>query len=132
MIQATIPARDAKRILIIDDEAAIQTVVQFGLNLAVGWEVLTASSGVEGIERAEVVHPDMILLDVMMPEMDGLATFQRLRQSPATRSIPVIFLTAKAQAAEKRVFQNTGVNGVITKPFNALELAAQICRILNW
>jgi two-component system, OmpR family, alkaline phosphatase synthesis response regulator PhoP len=126
------PALDLKRVLIIDDEEAIQTVVQFGLNLAVGWEVLKASSGVEGIERAEAAHPDMILLDVMMPEMDGLATFQRLRQSPETRSIPVIFLTAKAQAAEKRIFQNTGVNGVITKPFNSLELAAQICRMLNW
>jgi two-component system, OmpR family, alkaline phosphatase synthesis response regulator PhoP len=133
MIETTHPpALALKRVLIIDDEEAIQTVVQFGLNLAVGWEVLKASSGIEGIERAAVAHPDMILLDVMMPEMDGLTTFQRLRQSPATRSIPVIFLTAKAQAAEKRLFQNTGVNGVITKPFNSLELAAQICRILNW
>jgi two-component system, OmpR family, alkaline phosphatase synthesis response regulator PhoP len=133
MIETTHPpALALKRVLIIDDEEAIQTVVQFGLNLAVGWEVLKASSGIEGIERAAVAHPDMILLDVMMPEIDGLTTFQRLRQSPATRSIPVIFLTAKAQAAEKRLFQNTGVNGVITKPFNSLELAAQICRILNW
>jgi two-component system, OmpR family, alkaline phosphatase synthesis response regulator PhoP len=132
MMQPNVPTPDMKRILIIDDEEAIQTVVQFGLNLAAGWEVLTASSGLEGIEQAEVAHPDMILLDVMMPEMDGLATFQRLRQAPETRSIPVIFLTAKAQAAEKHVFQNTGVNGVITKPFNSLELATQICRILNW
>ena len=132
MTQINLPTPDVKRILIIDDEEAIQTVVQFGLNLAAGWEVLTASSGLEGIEQAEVALPDMILLDVMMPEMDGLATFQRLRQAPQTRAIPVIFLTAKAQAAEKRVFQNTGVNGVITKPFNSLELATQICRILNW
>ncbi len=121
-----------KRVLIIDDEEAIQTVVQFGLNLAAGWEVLTASSGREGIQRAEAEHPDMILLDVMMPEMDGLSTFQQLRQAPETRSIPVIFLTAKAQSAEKHLFQNTGANGVITKPFNSLDLAAQITRMLDW
>jgi two-component system, OmpR family, alkaline phosphatase synthesis response regulator PhoP len=121
-----------KRVLIIDDEAAIQTVVQFGLNLSVGWEVLTASSGAEGIERAAVEQPDMILLDVMMPDMDGLATFQKLRQTPQTHLIPVILLTAKAQAAEKRALQTTGVNGVITKPFNSLDLAAQISRILDW
>jgi two-component system, OmpR family, alkaline phosphatase synthesis response regulator PhoP len=121
-----------KRVLIIDDEAAIQTVVQFGLNLSVGWEVLTASSGAEGIQRALLEQPDMILLDVMMPEMDGLATFQKLRQTPQTQLIPVILLTAKAQAAEKRIFQTTGVQGVITKPFNSLDLAAQISRILDW
>ncbi|NJN49693.1 MAG: response regulator, partial [Alkalinema sp. RL_2_19] len=119
-----------KRVLIIDDEEAIQTVVQFGLNMAVGWEVLTASSGLEGIARAKAEQPDMILLDVMMPEMDGLATFQQLRAAAATESIPVILLTAKAQAAEKRIFQTTGVNGVITKPFNSLDLATQIKRIL--
>lgn len=121
-----------KRILIIDDEESIQTVVQFGLQLSVGWEVLTASSGAEGITTAQRELPDMILLDVMMPEMDGLTTFQALQQQQETKSIPVIFLTAKAQASEKRLFQDTGVNGVITKPFNSLDLAAQICQVLEW
>jgi two-component system, OmpR family, alkaline phosphatase synthesis response regulator PhoP len=121
-----------RRILIIDDEEAIQTVVQFGLKMTVGWEVITASSGSEGIVRAQAEQPDMILLDVMMPEMDGLATFRALQQQADTRSIPVIFLTAKAQASEKRLFNDTGVNGVITKPFNALELAEQICKVLEW
>ncbi len=121
-----------KRVLIIDDEEAIQIVVQFGLNLAAGWEVLAASSGPEGIRTAAVEQPDIILLDVMMPEMDGLTTFQELKHNQNTRSIPVIFLTAKAQASEKRLFNNTGVNGVITKPFNSLDLADQICKVLNW
>lgn len=121
-----------KRVLIIDDEESIQKVVQFGLQIAVGWEVLTASSGPEGILCAQAEHPDMILLDVMMPEMDGLATFTELRQNTATRSIPVILLTAKAQASEKRLFNNAGVNGVITKPFNSLDLADQICKVLDW
>jgi two-component system, OmpR family, alkaline phosphatase synthesis response regulator PhoP len=121
-----------KRVLIIDDEESIQTVVQFGLKIAAGWEVLVASSGREGIARAQADRPDTILLDVMMPEMDGLATFQELRQHANTRSIPVILLTAKAQASEKRIFDTVGVNGVITKPFNSLDLAEQICKILNW
>ena len=121
-----------KRILIIDDEESIQTVVEFGLKMTAGWEVISASSGNEGISRAQADHPDMILLDVMMPEMDGLATFRALKLNDQTRSIPVIFLTAKAQASEKRLFNETGVNGIITKPFNALELAQQICKVLNW
>ncbi len=121
-----------KRILIIDDEESIQTVVQVGLKMTAGWDVMTASSGSEGIVRAQTEQPDMILLDVMMPEMDGLATFRALQQNNETRSIPVIFLTAKAQASEKRLFNDTGVNGVITKPFNALDLAEQICKVLDW
>ncbi|MCX5965680.1 MAG: response regulator [Cyanobacteria bacterium] len=121
-----------KCILIIDDEESIQTVVEFGLKMTAGWEVISASSGNEGISRAQADHPDMILLDVMMPEMDGLATFRALQLNDQTRSIPVIFLTAKAQASEKRLFNETGVNGIITKPFNALELAQQICKVLNW
>lgn len=121
-----------KRVLIIDDEEAIQTVVKFGLKMAAGWDVLTANSGMEGIYQAQVEQPDIILLDVMMPEMDGLATFKKLSQDPETRAIPVILLTAKAQASEKRIFQKTGVNGVITKPFNSLNLAKEISRILNW
>ena len=121
-----------KRVLIIDDEEAIQTVVKFGLKMSVGWEVLTANSGPEGLKCAQVEQPDIILLDVMMPEMDGLATFKRLRQHPETQAIPVILLTAKAQASEKRVYQKTGVNGVITKPFNSLDLAGEITQILKW
>jgi two-component system, OmpR family, alkaline phosphatase synthesis response regulator PhoP len=123
---------NSKRVLIIDDEEAIQAVVQCSLDLLAGWVVITASSGMEGVARASDEQPDMILLDGMMPEMDGLATFQALQQNPKTRSIPVIFLTAKAQAMEKRLFHDAGANGIITKPFNSLELANQISRILNW
>jgi two-component system alkaline phosphatase synthesis response regulator PhoP len=121
-----------KRILIIEEEESIQAVVEFGLKMTAGWEVISASSGNEGISRAQTEQPDMILLDVMMPEMDGLATFRALQLDDQTRSIPVIFLTAKAQASEKRLFNDTGVNGVIIKSFNALELAQQICKVLNW
>ena len=121
-----------KRVLIIDDEETIQTVVQFGIKMAVGWDVLTAGSGAEGIATAQLEKPDVILLDVMMPEMDGIATFKVLQAHAETGQIPVILLTAKAQTAEKRQFNDLGVSGVITKPFNSLNLPEQIARILHW
>jgi two-component system, OmpR family, alkaline phosphatase synthesis response regulator PhoP len=121
-----------KRVLIIDDEETIQTVVQFGIKLAAGWEVLIAGSGAQGIQTAQVEQPDVILLDVMMPEMDGIATFRALQSQRETEQIPVILLTAKAQTAETRQFNELGVSGVITKPFNSLNLPEQISRILHW
>jgi CheY-like chemotaxis protein len=122
----------SKRILIIDDEETIQTVVQFGIKMTAGWEVLTAGSGSLGIQTAQTEKPDAILLDVMMPEMDGIATFKALQSHADTEHIPVILLTAKAQTAEKRQFSELGVSGVITKPFNSLDLPEQISKILHW
>jgi CheY-like chemotaxis protein len=121
-----------KRVLIIDDEETIQKVVQFGIQMISGWQVLKANSGFEGIHAAQTQLPDVILLDVMMPEMDGLTTFKKLQADPITAQIPVIFLTAKAQTAETRQFQDLGVSGVITKPFNSLDLPEQIAKILHW
>ena len=121
-----------KRILIIDDEAAIQSVAKLGIQMEAGWEVLTATSGPEGIIQAETEQPDAILLDVMMPGMDGTATFEQLQANVCTQTIPVILLTAKAQAAEQRQLQELGVAGVITKPFNSLTLAKQVSAILHW
>ncbi len=121
-----------KRLLIIDDEEAIRTVVKFGISLAAGWEVLSASNGRMGIETAERELPDAILLDVMMPEMDGIATFKALQANPITAKIPAIFLTAKAQTAERRQFTDLGVSGTISKPFNSLDLPDRIAKILNW
>lgn len=121
-----------RRVLIIDDEETIQTVVQFGIRMATGWDVFTASSGPQGIQTAQNEQPDVILLDVMMPDMDGIATFKALQSHPETEHIPVIFLTAKAQTSEKRQFHDLGVSGVITKPFNSLDLPEQIAKILHW
>lgn len=122
----------SKRILIIDDEETIQTVVQFGIWMTAGWDVLTASSGMQGIQTAQTELPDVILLDVMMPDMDGIATLKALQAQLETEQIPVIFLTAKAQTSEKRQFNHLGVSGVITKPFNSLDLPEQIAKILDW
>jgi CheY-like chemotaxis protein len=121
-----------KRLLTIDDEEAIQIVIKFGINMVTGWEVLSASNGKTGIATAQRELPDAILLDVMMPVMDGIATFKALQANPITAGIPVIFLTAKAQAAEKRQFNDLGISGVITKPFNSLDLPDRISKILNW
>jgi CheY-like chemotaxis protein len=121
-----------KSILLIDDEETIQEVVQVGIEIESGWQVAIASSGLEGIDLAQTQQPDVILLDVMMPEMDGIDTLSRLKHNQKTSAIPVIFLTAKAQAEEKSQFKSLGVVDVITKPFNSMTLASQIAKILGW
>ena len=120
-----------KRILLVDDEASILAVASVGLKRA-GWSVLTATSGPEGITKAETLKPDAILLDVMMPEMDGMATLKQLQNNPLVQDIPVIFLTAKAQKADRRRFYASGIEGFITKPFDPTTLASQISGFLNW
>ncbi|MEM9804518.1 MAG: response regulator [Cyanobacteria bacterium P01_D01_bin.56] len=122
----------SKLILVIDDEEPIQKVVRLSLKLEANWEIICASSGLEGIELAKAHHPDAILLDVMMPEIDGINTFDRLSKKLETQDIPVILLTAKTGTAEKRLFQKIGVTGVITKPFDPLTLASQIAKLLQW
>jgi two-component system, OmpR family, alkaline phosphatase synthesis response regulator PhoP len=121
-----------KRILIIDDDYDIRTVAQLALQTVGGWSTLTAASGSEGVAQAIATPPDAILLDVMMPDMDGMETLQALQAHPATRSIPVILLTAKAQAAEHRQLAELGVAAVIVKPFKAMQLSQQVAAILKW
>jgi CheY-like chemotaxis protein len=122
----------AKRILVIDDEDDIREVAQLCLETVGGWEVMTAGSGTEGLAKAETDAPDAILLDVMMPGMDGPTTFQKLQENQATQDIPVILLTAKVQAAEQRKFAELGVKAVLTKPFDPLMLANQVAKVLGW
>ena len=121
----------AKRILIIDDEDDIREIAQVSLEVVGGWEVLTARSGDEGVAKAKVDRPDAILLDVMMPDKDGPTTYQELQSQEETRDIPVIFLTAKVQAADHRRFDELGVAGVISKPFDPMTLPQQIVDALE-
>lgn len=121
-----------KRILVIDDEDGIREIIQICLETVAGWDVLTAASGSEGLELALSEQPDAILLDVMMPDMDGPTTFGQLQSDRATQNIPTILLTAKAKISEQQQFINLGVTGVITKPFKARDLVEQICNILHW
>ena len=123
---------EAKRILIIEDDDDIREVAQLGLEVGAGWEVLTARSGEEGVARAEADQPDAILLDVMMPDMDGPTTFKALQADSGTRHIPVILLTAKIQPADKRRYAELGVSGVIAKPFDPLTLPGQVAETLGW
>ncbi len=118
-------------ILLIDDEADIQTVAKIGLTLNTDWHVITASSGEAGLELAIGRRPDVILLDVAMPGMDGVATLAALQDNPRTALIPVIFLTAKAQAADRRRLYEAGATGVITKPFDPTTLASQVSGFLS-
>ena len=121
-----------KRVLIIDDEDDIREVAQASLEMMGGWEVMTASSSSEGLAMAETEQPDAILLDVMLPDIDGPATFQRLQAIPATRQIPVVLLTAKVQAADQRRFADLGVTAVLSKPFDPIALASQVAEALGW
>lgn len=121
-----------KRILVVDNEQYIQEVAKVCLETVAGWEVSIASSGQECLSKAEREQPDAILLDVMMPDMDGLTTFQKLQENAATQSIPVILLTAKIQASDRRRYAQMGLTAAIAKPFNPLELAAQVAAALSW
>lgn len=121
-----------KRILIIDDDPDILAVAQLALEAIEGWDVTIALSGKEGIEKARKERPDAILLDVMMPEMDGISTFQVLQSASETASIPVILMTAKVQPADQQRFATSGVAATIIKPFKAMQLSAQIAELLGW
>lgn len=121
-----------KKILIVDNEEYIQEVTKICLETVAGWEVLTAGSGQEGIVKAEAYQPDAILLDVMMPDMDGFTTFEKLQANQATQNIPVILLTAKIQSADRQRYAQMGMRAAIAKPFNPLELAGQIATALGW
>ena len=120
------------RILIIDDEDDIREVAALSLETVAGWEVAMASSGAQGLARAAEYHPDAILLDVMMPGMDGPSTFRELRRNPATAKIPVVLLTAKVQSNDQRRFADLGVEAVLFKPFDPMTLSTQIAGVLGW
>ena len=121
-----------RKILLIDDETDIQTVAKIGLTFNTDWSIITASSGEAGLEVAITTAPDAILLDVAMPGMDGLATISALQNNTETANIPVVFLTAKAQASDRRRLYEAGASGVITKPFDPTTLASQLAGFLAW
>jgi two-component system, OmpR family, alkaline phosphatase synthesis response regulator PhoP len=119
-----------KHILLVDDEDDIREIAAISLEALGGWRVSSASSGAEGIEKAIAGSPDVILLDVMMPDLDGPTTFKRLQDEPQTRHIPVILLTAKANTADRHLLERIGVAGLLTKPFDPMTLSDQVEAIL--
>jgi CheY-like chemotaxis protein len=118
-----------QRILHVDDEPDIQAVAKMTLEAIGGFTVEICSSGQEAIDKAPGFAPDLIVLDVMMPGMDGPTTFGELRKLPEILEIPVIFMTAKAQAGEIDQFKELGAIGVITKPFDPTTLSDEIRKI---
>jgi two-component system alkaline phosphatase synthesis response regulator PhoP len=119
------------KVLIIDDEDDIRSVAALSLGILGGVDVVEAESGRDGITKAALENPDVILLDMMMPEMDGMATLAELRSTQATKMIPVIFLTARAMSSEVERLKQMGAKGILTKPFDPTSLATQVKAILE-
>ena len=117
---------ELRKILHVEDEPDIREVARLALETVGGFVVESCASGEDAVVRAPAFRPDLVLLDVMMPGLDGPATFQRLRQIPGFEQIPVIFMTAKAMPQEIERFRELGALDVITKPFDPMELASQI------
>jgi CheY-like chemotaxis protein len=120
------------KVLIIDDEDDIREVAALSLETVAGWKVVTANCGPEGLRMAAAEKPDAILLDVMMPEMDGPTTFKNLQANPETSHIPVLLLTAKVQGVDQRRFASLGVKAVLFKPFDPLTLSEEMAAVLGW
>jgi len=122
----------ARTVLVVDDDDSIREIAEIALQLVGGLHVLTASGGVEALELTRKHLPDAVLMDVMMPDMDGLTTFRHMQGDEDIRHIPVILVTAKVQVGERQVWDGLAISGVISKPFDPMTLAAQVARMLAW
>ena len=118
--------RELKRILYVEDEPDIQTVAKLALENIGGYTVEVCSSGREALAKAPEFAPDLILLDVMMPDMDGVSTYKALREIAETATTPVLFMTAKIQKNEIEGYKELGALDVIAKPFDPMTLADQV------
>ena len=119
------------KVLIIDDEEDVRRIALLSLVHVGHFAVVEASGGAQGIEIARTEKPDVILLDVMMPGMDGPTTLAKLREDAATRDIPIVFVTARAMSAELEPLRALGAKGVLTKPFNAMTLPRDLEAVLS-
>jgi CheY-like chemotaxis protein len=118
-----------KKILSVEDEADIREIIQLALELVGGYQVLMCRSGQEALTKAVAFAPDLLLLDVMMPTMDGPTTLANLRELPSLANTAAVFMTAKVQVSEVNVLKNYGALAVIAKPFDAMTLATQLQQI---
>jgi CheY-like chemotaxis protein len=128
----TEPSILAKRVLVIDDKAQIRELVQICLEFFGGWKVQVAASGREGLTKAMQELPDAIVLDVMMPDMNGISVLKQLRANSATQLIPVVLLTAEVDLIEPLMIEKLDVAGVIAKPFASVTLSKQLSKMFNW
>lgn len=120
-----------RRVLLVDDDRNIRRIAEITLTQVGGFEVFTAGSSAEALRLANEVLPDVILLDVIMPDLDGVGTFKLLREQPQTAAIPVILLTAQVTKGEYNDYENLGLAGIIVKPFDPMLLPEQMLQILQ-
>ncbi len=120
-----------RSVLVVDDEDDLREVIQMSLEMVAGWDVVTCPDGETAVGVAATNQPDLILLDVMMPGMDGPATLHELRAGASTKEIPVIFLTAKVQRTDVLDLHQLGARGIIAKPFDPMSLPTQIDQLLE-
>jgi CheY-like chemotaxis protein len=121
-----------KQLLLIDDNEDNRMLVKFALEMNPGWEISTAKDGIEGITKAEIERPDVILLDLLMPGLDGFTVYEILKFNLFTCTIPIIFMTAWTQEEVLNELEKTLAEGIITKPFDVINLDFQIARICEW
>jgi two-component system OmpR family response regulator len=114
------------KILCIDDDPDILAIVKVSLEVFGGYTLRTCSGGRDGLREAADWHPDLIITDVMMPELDGVATFKLLRENQLTAQIPVMFMTARVERSQQDEYRRMGAASVIQKPFDPVTLAAEV------
>jgi len=118
------------RILVVDDDARVREMIEFRLRLF-GYEVIQAADGTEALDVATREKPNLVLLDVMMPELDGFQVCTRLKQNDATKDIPVVMLTAKAEAKDVTRAFNSGANDYVVKPYDPMVLQQKVVQNLR-
>jgi CheY-like chemotaxis protein len=121
-----------RHVLLVDDDEAIRMVARLGLERVGGWSVATAAGSDEALDAVDDRWPDAVLLDVMMPGLDGPHTLARLRDLDGGEDLPVVFLTAKMQPDEVARLRGLGVAGVLGKPFDPMTLPGQVADVLGW
>jgi DNA-binding response OmpR family regulator len=121
---------EIKKILMVDDDRSIRRIAEIILTNATKWEVQIAASGREALEKLKEFTPDVVLLDVMMPDMDGLATLSEMREK-LKLDLPVLLLTARTESDELQEYSNLRLAGVISKPFDPVKLANQITSLVS-
>lgn len=120
-----------KHILVIEDDEGISAITRFSLEMEGNWQVTTASKGKEGLIKAKELHPDVILLDIVLPDISGINIIKNLQKSNFTEAIPIVLLTAKKLQYNLANLKNNSIKGIITKPFDCLTLSTKILTLLE-
>jgi len=120
-----------RTILVVDDDDQVREITRLALEVLGGWTVVEASDGSEAVRLVRAHNPTVVLLDVMMPKMDGPATFAALQADPSTRHVPVVLLTAKVQVGQRQLWDGLAIAGVIAKPFSPATLSDEVDRLLE-